>query len=317
MKRILVTGTDGFVGGVLQRALRAQGHRVFGTVFTRAAGEDEVRLDITRDGALESLPPERFDAVVHTVGMVDQGAPAALMHAVNAEGTRRLLEWCHRHGCGHFVQISSIGVYGLRSMGQQRREATTASVGLIGVPYQKSKALAERHVVASGLPHTILRLPAVIGAGDTFFSPTLVQALREGRHFSFGRRNPLVSVLYVENLPDMLARVIADGPSGQAFNAACHHVPWRELLAAYAAELGIELEPRRLGLGQLLRGLRDKRFMLLFTCAAFGAHFPNDRFRTAHGLQLARSWREGVAAAVAGLAATGAGQSAPGRTAPP
>lgn len=302
MKTILLTGSDGFVGSVLRRALMAQGYRVVGTVFGRAPEEGEVRLDLTRPDGLDDLPAQTFDAVIHTAGVVDQRAPRELMYAVNADGTRRLLDWCARHGCGHFIQISSIAVYGLRAVGQQRREDTTETVGMVGVPYQKSKALAEHHVRASGLPFTLLRLPPVVGAGDSFFSPVVMEALQQGRYFFCGGRNPLVSVLNVENLPGLLAWLIEQGATDQAFNAACHHVPWGELLQAYADCMGLVTYRRTLPLAHTLRHLNDKRFLLLLTSACFGAHFPNDRLRAVYGWRPAFGWREGVVAAVVAAA---------------
>lgn len=300
MKKILVTGSDGFVGSVLRRGLKAKGYDVFGTVFMREAEADEVRLDITRDGALQALPQHAFDVVIHTVGIVDQSAPKQLMYAVNAEGTRRLLGWCKQVGCGHFIQISSIGVYGMRAMGENRTEAATPTVGFLGVPYQKSKALAETYVAASGLPYTIVRLPAVIGAGDTFFSPTVISALREGHYFFFGKRNLLVSLLFVENLPSMLLKVITKGPCNDVFNASCHDVPWRELLAEYARCMGIQIEQRSLSWEYALPHFNDKSLMLLLSCAFFGAHFPSDKLRKNYGWQPEHSWQEGVRKAVAG-----------------
>jgi nucleoside-diphosphate-sugar epimerase len=303
MQKVLITGTDGFVGSVLRKAFKAAGFKVFGTVFMREAEADEVRLDITRDGALKSLPQHAFDVVIHTVGIVDQTAPKALMYAVNAEGTRKLLAWCKQVGCGHFIQISSIGVYGMRAMGKNRCEATTPTVGFLGVPYQKSKALAESYVAASGLPFTIVRLPAVIGAGDTFFSPTVKTALRDGHYFFFGKKNLLVSVLYVENLPSMLFKMIAKGPSNDSFNASCHDVSWRELVAEYARCMNINIDQRSLSWEYALPRFNDKSLMMLLSCAFFGAHFPNDKLRKSYGWKPEYSWQEGVRKAVQGLPA--------------
>lgn len=296
--RILVTGSDGCLGGAIADHLRSAGHTVQGTVFFRPPRADEFRLDLTDPGALAGLPPGPFDAIIHTAGIVDQDAPARLIKAVNELGTRRLVAWAARQGCGHFIFTGSISVYGVLSMGEHRTEKTPALRPLALLPYMRSKLMAEKHIRASGLPHTILRLPAMIGCGDAFLSPTIVGALLSGRMFFSGRRERLVSLMSVANLCRVMAQLVARGPLGGAFNCADHHLPWRTLVTRYAAELGIGFRDKRKSILTLVGRLADKHYLLLLTFSFFGAHYPDGTLHRLFPHTHAQSWQEAVRAAV-------------------
>ena len=120
---------------------------------------------------LSTLEAGPFDVVFHAAANVDPSVPAKTMFDINLGGTINLLRWVKQQGCSHFVQISSVSVYGNKASGRNRSEASTARSRYIGLPYSRSKAAAEIEVERSGVPYTILRLPMVIGSGDGLASP--------------------------------------------------------------------------------------------------------------------------------------------------
>lgn len=298
--RILLAGADGFIGGALRRHLVAAGHDVHGTTFFRSPAAGETGIDLRVDGGLDDLPAGAFEAVVNAAGIVDQTAPRRLLEAVNADGVGRLLAWAARRGCRHFVQLSSVSVCGLGTLGQGRTERRTRRCrGPFAIPYMRSKARAERLIERAELPYTILRLPAVIGARDSYFSEALVPRLRDGTIFSCGGGDPLVTLLYVENLGPIVARLLEHGPLGAPFNCGCHDVGWERIVGEYADCLGVEYLPRRVSKLAILAHLRDKRYLLVATFSAFGSQFPNDELRAALALPPPQPWQQGVREAVA------------------
>jgi nucleoside-diphosphate-sugar epimerase len=308
--RVLLTGCDGFIGGALQEYLVGSGHEVTGTCFLRPPVRGEISLDLTAIEQFRRLPRRRFDAVVHAAGLVDQKAARKRLYAVNAEGTRNLSVWARRCGCPHFVYLSSVSVYGLKTIGQDRAESTTRrSRGAPFVPYMGSKARAERHIEAGGSGFTILRLPAVLGRLDSYLSPTIIRALLDGSFFFCGDGLRRVSLLYVRNLGPIVDGLLAAGPTGQAFNCCDAHVIWRSLVAEYARRLGVELPRRRRSAITLASHLADKHYLLLLTFSRFGSHFPDDalyaRFDHHHQFR----WQEGVGEAVAAYLAAGRSQT--------
>ncbi|UCF99761.1 MAG: NAD(P)-dependent oxidoreductase [Spirochaetaceae bacterium] len=313
--RILLTGSDGFIGAALLRDLRQAGHQVVGTCYDRARGashSDEIFLDLTDPNTFENLPTTPFDAVVHAAGIVDQRIRRKSMMAVNAKGTGRLVLWAKANGRPHFIYLSSISVYGWRTMGQNRTEERTGrSGGIPAVPYMGSKARAERAIEASGIPYTILRLPAVLGSRDSYLSPTIISALQSRTFFTCGSGEQKVSLMYVGNLAAVVHRIMLAGPADRAFNCCDAHVPWNTLVAEYAHCLGVDIPGRKRSGLSILTHLRDKRYLLLATFSRFGAHFPDALLHARVPHNHAHSWQEGVAEAVAGYNQAVAGYERP------
>ena len=307
--KILITGTDGCVGGMLKERLVADGHDVFGTVFIRDAQEKEVRFNISNEEEFAKLPDERFDAIIHTVGIVDQTAPTDLLFTVNAEGTRRMLEWAKKTGSGHFIQISSVSVYGnLKPNGENRSEDRTkrndSNLPFLGIPYMRSKAKAERYIEASGVPYTILRLPAVLGRNDAYLSPAIIPRLKDGTFRFCSSGDKLFSVLNVKNLPAIIEKLIERGPANDAFNCTTDdHTPWKEFVAEYARVLDVPLPDKRSPIITVLTRYNNKKWALIMTFSRFGGHYPNDKLKAFLGgeVPLEYSWHQGVQDAVAGF----------------
>jgi nucleoside-diphosphate-sugar epimerase len=304
--RVLVTGCDGFIGAFVTWSLRRSGHEVVGACYKRAPGPHETFLDITDPKTYSNLTVTDLDAVVHAAGIVDQRVGRKRMVAVNTKGTKRLIQWARAKGVSHFIYLSSTSVYGWNTLGQNRREAATRrSLGIPVVPYMASKIRAERAIEASGLGYTLLRLPAVMGRGDSYLSPTIISALQNGTFFTCGTGQNKVSLMVAANLGPLIHRILVAGPTNRAFNCCDAHVPWRALVAEYAGRLRVPVPQRKRSILSLITHLGDKRYLLLSTFSRFGAHFPDDLLRSSFPLGHAVSWRRGVAEAVAGYLQAG------------
>jgi len=299
--RVLVTGCDGFIGAAVTRDLRHSGHEVLGASYERAPGPNEAFLDLTDPKTFDNLPLIRFDAVVHAAGIVDQRIRRKRMIAVNTEGTKRLIRWARANGVSHFIFLSSISVYGWKTMGQDRsEEKIRRSRGIPVVPYMASKVRAERAIESGGLGYTLLRLPPVMGRGDSSLSPAVISALRNGTFFTCGSGVGKVSLMCVANLGPVIHRVLLAGPTNRAYNCCDAHVPWRTLVAEYARRLGVDVPDRKRSVFNMITHLGDKRYLLLLTFSRFGAHFPDGLLHSSIPHHHANSWQAGVAEAVAG-----------------
>ena len=300
--KILITGTDGFIGGYLREYFLSAGHDVTGTVYLKPAREGEIFADITDPRSLDNIPSTDFDAVINAAGIVDQSVKSASMTAVNAIGAGNLARWSLGRGCPHFIQLSSIAVYGLRTLGTNRREDNTPRFrGILGIPYMRSKALAEKYIEQSGCAYTMLRLPAVIGRGDSFTSPAIAGGIRSGDFFFTGSGKRMVSLLYAGNLGHCMDLVIRRGAFNDHFNCCDHHVPWRDLIAEYAAALGCPVPVRRKGPFYFLAHATDPAAQMFFTFSLFGSHFPSDKLIEATGFNPSHHWTYAVRESVAGL----------------
>jgi len=296
--RVLVTGTRGFVGAAIERRLTDAGHTVIGAVRRRDLGEREVFLDLGDPSPIRGLP-DGIDAVVHSAAVLATSRFSRETMVINADGTRRMLDWARGAGVRHFIQISSIGAYGSQCVGEDRREDT----GLCWFPlmpaYLRSKAQAERHILAAGVPYTILRLPAVFGAGDTVVTPAVVPALLRGAFPRISTRDPRVSTLWVRNAAEAVAAVLEHGPTHDAFNLTDGETRWSDFVATFAAALQREVVWGKQRALTLLTRSEDNENMYLVTTGHFGAHFPADKLLAALPGLVFADWRDGVREAVA------------------
>ncbi|MCC8243916.1 SDR family oxidoreductase [Saccharothrix luteola] len=232
MSTYFVTGATGFIGRRLVAELlrRPDCERVFALVRPHSADKLDRHGKLTPVlGDLGSpIDADRVDHVVHLAAVYDFTASADAHHAVNVEGTRRVVEYAERTNCGLLHHVSSIAVAG------DHRGAFTEDDFDLGQhlpsPYHETKHAAERIVRDQGTPWRVYRPGAVVGDSRTgeidkvdgpyYFFPALAALARLPRRLPlvaphFGATN-LVPVDYVVAALDRL--IHADVPSGSTFH---------------------------------------------------------------------------------------------------
>ncbi len=119
MRRILITGATGFVGGHLLRSLQPR-YELIALGRSRPPGDDRSTVAWIEHDLAEPLDPRRLpghvDAIIHLAqSQVYKQFPqrASEIFEVNVNGTFRLLEYAREAGIGQFVFASSGGVYRL------------------------------------------------------------------------------------------------------------------------------------------------------------------------------------------------------------
>ncbi|XVS65699.1 SDR family oxidoreductase [Actinosynnema sp. CA-299493] len=232
MSTYFVTGATGFIGRRLVAELlrRPSCERVFALVRPQSADrlERHDKLMPVLGDLTSPIDAERVDHVVHLAAVYDFTASADEHHAVNVEGTRRVVEYAGRTGCGVLHHVSSIAVAG------DHRGAFTEDDFDLGQhlpsPYHATKHAAEKIVREQGTPWRVYRPGAVVGDSRTgesdkadgpyYFFPALAALARLPRRLPllaphFGAAN-LVPVDYVVRALDRL--IHADVPSGSTFH---------------------------------------------------------------------------------------------------
>lgn len=111
MPRLLVTGSEGFIGRPLVKYLRQTGYEVF-TLDLHGAGDKHFNIDIV-DGDLELLLNSiKPDAVIHLAAQVivaDSFVDPIRDLEVNGKGTARLVISAINSGCKNFIYVGSGG----------------------------------------------------------------------------------------------------------------------------------------------------------------------------------------------------------------
>ena len=235
--RVLVTGSDGFVGGRVVRRLAANGHAVTAAIrrgTTPPPGAVAVRPFDLRDGAsVREVADGGFEAVVH-LAAVASGADArrdpGAAWEINAAGTARLCEALAGSASPAplVVLASTAEVYGAGDRPGPRTESDPPAPCS---PYAASKLGAEiaaaevgrrtglRVIVARPFPHT--------GAGQDvrFVIPAFVQRIREAqrtgrRDVLVGNLEPVRDFLHVDDVVDAYLALIERGTPGACYNVA-------------------------------------------------------------------------------------------------
>ncbi len=290
--KILITGTDGFIGSHLKDYF-SNTHEVTGTVFFRAPGSDEINFNIESQSDFKNLPVNP-DIVIHTAGLVEQTLPRKKLFSVNAQGTRNLVLWSEKNS-SHFIFTSSITVYGAKLLGINRSEKDTKrSCSTLFLPYGHSKVLAEEFIEKSSKSYTILRLPAVFGENDSYLSAAIIPGLLNGTFSFFGKKDRLYSTMYVKNLGPIIESIIEKGPFNRAFNCCDYHITWKEFISEFAKSLDVKMPDKRQSLLNALPRIRDKRYMLMVLFSYFGAHYPNSELFKSIGFKPRLPWQQGV-----------------------
>lgn len=176
--RVLVTGSTGFVGSALCRALVERGYSV--RAFHRPTSDLRLLQGLAVEHMLGDLTqPETvrtamagIDAVFHAAAWVRMNDLGRL-YAVNVEGTRTVLQAALKAGVRRLVYTSSVAALGFPAPGETSlmNEYHTWNSRPEFFPYGYAKYLAELEIqkgVAQGLEAVIVNPSFILGAGDIY-----------------------------------------------------------------------------------------------------------------------------------------------------
>lgn len=215
--RLLLTGSNGFIGSRIATAALDRGWQVIGVGRSaRPTGPVSAyrRHDLTRPFDLD----EAVDAVVHCAALASPWARPQQFQANNVDATRHVVGWAQDHGSPQLVYLSSSSVL-YRNADQldlTEESPVPCDSEQINV-YSRTKLAGERLIRAYPGPWTILRPRAVFGPGDTVLLPRLIEAARRGQLPLFSRRDgsPVVTDLtYVDVVAQYTLTAIERGVTG-------------------------------------------------------------------------------------------------------
>lgn len=241
VKKVLVTGVSGFVGGRVAEVMHLTGlfEPVAGLrAWPRAARVANhtmqmVLCDIMQPDAISAAVHE-CDAIVHCAYSDD---PRSIV-----EGTRNLLEAAAKSQISQFVYLSSAEVYGCGRLGDvDESESLTAS----GNTYGDAKLEAEqlcKDFSARGINTTILRPSLIYGPHGDSWSIGIAQRLQSGRWGLFeGYGEGYANLIYIDDLVQAIFLALHQPASHwRVFNVNGPEVPtWNDYFRRFNEALGL------------------------------------------------------------------------------
>jgi nucleoside-diphosphate-sugar epimerase len=250
MKKLLITGATGFIGGRLAESAVDRGVPAVALVrrWSSAARLARLPIRMVQGDILEPASVRAAmagcDAVVHCA--VDNRARGADHRAASAEGTRNVMQAALDLGVRRAIHLSSIAVHGYRAA----PDAATEEGAYVdaGDDYCEGKKAAElvalRYHREHGVPVTVLRPTIVYGpfGSESVETATL---LRRGRMTLVNGGTGICNALYVDNLIDALWLALEnDSVAGHVFHISdAEPVTWREFIEPHAHVIDERLLP--------------------------------------------------------------------------
>lgn len=219
---VAVTGGTGFIGKKLVDRLLARGDTV--RLLTRSPESpvyhpqlQPVRCDLATMQASAIAP--LLDGVQVLFHCAAQLGDENLMRALHVEGTRKLGEAAAGR-ISHWVQLSSVGVYGPVRAGEVSEDSALNPVG----EYEVTKAESDRIAIASaergGYSYCILRPSNVFGSEMSNRSLCgLISQVDRGLFFFIGKPGASANYIHVDNVVEaMLLCATSFAARGRTYN---------------------------------------------------------------------------------------------------
>jgi UDP-glucose 4-epimerase len=238
-RKVLVTGSSGFIGSHVADALQEQGFSVvlFDVVPSKykSKSQEEFIGDILKSGDIEKAM-EGCDLVYHFAAQADIGAssgiPAKTITA-NIIGTQNILEAARKHKVKRFMFASTIYVYS--ELGSFYR-----------VSKQACEKIIEEYQREFDLDYTILRYGSLYGPRANefnFISNSLLQALKNKKIVRRGDGNEVREYIHVKDAARLSVDALDDKFRNKHLIITGHQqIRIKDLLIMIKEILGGEIE---------------------------------------------------------------------------
>lgn len=233
-------GGTGFIGHKVVQAHHARGDTVR-ILSRRDHGTSETpetvkwyRGDLSSPAKLQAFV-DGADILYHCAGEIRD---EQRMRKVHVEGTKLLIQAASGR-IGRWVQLSSVGIYGIRREGVVTEQTGPRPVGMYEVTKAESDNLVGMAATGGAFEAAILRPSNVYGPemrNQSLFG--LISMIRRGWYFYIGPPGASANYIHVANVVDALIRCgCAPNVNGQIFNLSDYR-PMEQFIATLAAALG-------------------------------------------------------------------------------
>ncbi|QQR81297.1 MAG: NAD-dependent epimerase/dehydratase family protein [Deltaproteobacteria bacterium] len=248
MKKVLLTGATGFVGGRLAIQLIKEGYQVKALVRdpSRAndlakAGVELVSGDVTDLQSIEhSL--DGVEGIFHLAAIYDFGVDPEKMRQVNIEGTRNILDAAQRARINRIVYCGSDTSLG-NTHGKLCDETKTHDGNHFCSAYEETKHLAHRLVIQriqEGAPIINAIVSTVYGPGDKSAIGEFIELHLAGQLSMALDREAGYTFAHVDDVARALLLAYEKGTLGQSYLISGTPATFGELFDTMSSLTGID-----------------------------------------------------------------------------
>lgn len=201
MTRILITGTDSFIGKNFRK-------------LSKFKNIEEISV---RNASIDEIEFNKYDVVLHLAAIVhqDNKIPENEYFRVNRDLCVNVAEKARLSGIKHFIFMSTIKVYGRFIPGSDPWKENSPCFP--DDPYGKSKYEAEQELKkleSPGFNVSVIRTPVVYGPEVKANILRLIRLIDNYPVLPFGGVDNNRHFTYIENLTGYIDRIIETGISG-------------------------------------------------------------------------------------------------------
>lgn len=211
-RKILVTGSEGFVGKALVKHLKKSGHDIL--TFSLSKGND-----ITKPSHFKDIPT--LDSIIHLAALTsipDSWENPKKFFGVNVGGTLNILEFARKQHARIKVVLAGAYVYGHPSKIPISEQSPTNANNPYSLSKLESEHLGELYSKFFDFPVTVLRCFNVYGQNqsENFLIPTIIRGIKSGK-IVLQSSKPKRDYVYVDDVVGAYSK--AESADLQGFSA--------------------------------------------------------------------------------------------------
>jgi dihydroflavonol-4-reductase len=261
--KVLVTGSTGFIGSSLCRALLERGHAV--RAFHRPSSKlrlldglevEHATGDLTQPETLEAAV-QGVEVVFHAAAWMGGSEQNGRQYAITVEGTRSLLQEAQRASVRRVVHTSSVAALGVPEENQGTPalmdENHTWNYRPDLHPYGYAKYLAELEVqkaVSRGIDAVIVNPTLVFGRGDLYRQSSSIVTQVAERRLPVGVSGGL-NCVHIDDVIEGHIAAMELGRTGERYILGGENLTFMEMLQTIASVTGAPAPDRALPTGLL------------------------------------------------------------------
>lgn len=240
---ILVTGSNGFIGGHICNYLSDKGEYVIGLDLhdeMRKRCAKYIKCNLAYDDLDSVLGEYKIDSVVHLASDMRHEPYAVDVVTNNCRGAERLLEYCEEKKVSSFVQLSSLPVIGYPRELPITEEHSLRPPTVYHVTKHTQELLANYAYYTFGLRTVSFRICSPVGVGvnpKTIFPTFVRKAVNNEDITLIGKGTRKQTYIHVKDIAQAVYKAVNVNTAQGVYNLASYNLISNYELAKKCVEL--------------------------------------------------------------------------------